>query len=194
MNKYFLVGMLAIVSFATIDYPEGWTKVGKEKFNGQKFEVYFFDYFSKVKELEPDLKNYKGSQFTDKLENVHFKFPLYVFSTRKEEVWKYYILRPNEAKRGTPNFFDIDIVTTEHEMGLNGFEDRSGYKNILSKTIEAKSCRGELIYEYNQMIQRNPNKNNLIGNGIPITDSIFTRVIPYQETKTQFFKSIQEDL
>lgn len=182
------------MSFSTIEYPEGWIKVGNERLNGQKYEVYFFDYFSRVKELEPDLRKYKGTQFTDKLENIHFRFPLYVFLAKKKSSRTYYVLRPNKDKKGTPNFFNIDIINTENEIELTQLEDRSSYTDILSKTIDANSCRGELIYEYNQFIQRNPNKGNLIGNGIPITDSVFTRVIPYEETRNQFLNSIKDNM
>ena len=61
-------------------------------------------------------------------------------------------MRPNKDKRGTPNFFDIDIVKTENEVELTQLEDRNSYVNILLKTIDAGSCRGELIYEYKVIV------------------------------------------
>lgn len=65
---------------------------------------------------------------------------------------------------------------------------------IIVISLDATGCRGGSIYEYNRVVQDNPDKKKLIGNAMRITDSIITRVIPYEETTNQFFRRIEADL
>jgi hypothetical protein len=177
--------------------PEGWTKVEKKAAVGKtKLEVYFFDYMSRVEKLHPDFSRYKGRAFTNILEEVQFQFPCYVAKRKlaEEDSSIYYVLRPNIVKKDQPYFFDLQIVKVGEDFPLENLENTKDYEHLIIKTIYATGCRGSLVCEHNRFIQNAPDRQKLIGNGIQITDSIFTRVLPYEEIKRPFFKLIEANL
>lgn len=195
MINYFLITVLTALSFVTDKTPEGWTKIKTEKEGDRKFEVYFFDYFTHLQKDQPGIFNYKGKEFTDRLQAIHDKYPLYVFKTRENDSLVYFILRSRpSAPKDTPFSLDIDIIKTAGEYELDRLEERNNYLYDLKKTIPAKSCRSSLVYEYSLIVQKDQQKKKLIGGGIAITEGIFTRVLPYEETKKQFFSSAESEL
>ena len=113
MNKYLLSTCLIFFVFKIGELPVGWTKIENTKIGGEKIEVYFFDYMSKLDELQPDYLQHKGREFTDILQKVQFQFPAYVAkrNVANEDSVIYFILRPNEAKSDGPNIFDLEIVS-----------------------------------------------------------------------------------
>ncbi len=194
MKKYIIVIIVALLSFKAGE-PRGWAKVETRKLKTYKAEVYFFDYFSKAAEVYPDISQFKGRAFVDKLADVHFRYPLYVAKVYlKKDTIAYYILRPDRSRKGTPFMFTIDVVKSQQEYILDQLEDTLNYVADRIKIIDAKGCRGGSIYEYNRIVQDNPDNNKLIGNGMRMTDSIITRVIPYEETANPFFRLIEADL
>ena len=152
---------------------------------------------SKLDQVQPDYTKLKGREYTNALKKVQFRFPAYAAKKReikKEDSVLYFLLRPNESKADRPYFFDLQIVKVKKDFPIESLEDESKYKDRIIKTTDATACRGSLISEYNKAIQDNPNKDKLIGNGIQITDSIFTRVIPYSEFKNAFYRLIEANL
>jgi hypothetical protein len=183
--------MLALVSFTDPELPKGWAKIENTRARGKRYEVFFFDYYSKLKIIQPDITKSKGARYVQKLQYVQSQFPLYVAKTETDSGFLYYILRPAKAKKEPPFIFDIDIVRSKKEYTLPSLENRNNYTTDLLKTIEAEGCVGELLYEYSQLVQSRPDKKELIGTGVRIKEGVFTRVIPYKETKAQFFKLIR---
>jgi hypothetical protein len=194
--KYLLSICLIFFVLKTGELPVGWMQIEKTKIGREKIEVYFFDYMSRLGELQPDYLQHKGREFTDILQKVQFQFPAYVAKRKvgKEDSVIYFILRPNEAKSNGPNIFDLEIVKVNEDFPLQSLEDKMAYKDRILKITDAPGCWGSLVNEYNKIIQDSPNKEKLIGNGVQITDSIFTRVIPYKELKRFFFKLIETNL
>jgi hypothetical protein len=195
MINYFLITVITALSFVADKMPEGWKKIKTEKVGERKFEVYFFDYFTRLQKDQPDIFNYKGTEFTNRMQVIHDKYPLYVFKTKEKDSLVYFILRTRpSASKDTPFWLDIDIIKSSTEYGLDRLEDRINYLYELKKTIPAKTCRGGLVYEYSLIIQNNPDKKKLIGGGVAITEGIFTSVLSYEETKKQFFASAEAEL
>lgn len=196
LMKTLLLSCLFLSAFSTVKLPEGWTKVDNPKIAGQKFEVFFFDYMTRLQKLRPDIMQLKGREFTNALREIQFQYPTYVAQRKVEgqDSVMFYILRPNTAKIDRPFYYDLEIVKVEKNFCLASLESKDGYANHVTKTVDAPRCRGALVGEHNLLVQRNPNKDQMIGNGIPIADSIFTRVIPYAEVKNQFYKIIEDNL
>ncbi|MEI9945888.1 MAG: hypothetical protein WDN26_16915 [Chitinophagaceae bacterium] len=195
MKKYLLISLL-LFAFKSDKLPEGWIEIEKTKVGGEKIEIYFFDYMSKLETIQPNYLQYKGREFTNFLQKVQFEFPAYVAKRdlKKEDSVIYFVLRPNIDKSDRPYFFDLEIVKVEKDFPINSLENKESYKYRILKTTDANGCRGSLVTEYNKIIQNNPNRAQLIGNGIQIADSIFTRVIPYEEFKKPFLKIIEANL
>lgn len=189
--------MSSIIFFAfkANNLPEGWIKIDKAKINGDKVEIYFFDYMSKLDKIQPDYGQFKGRAFTKILQKVQFQFPAYVAkkAVPKEDSVIFFILRPNESKSASPYFFDLEIAKVHKDFPLLSLEDKTAYKDRILKTSDAPGCRGSLVSEYNKLIQNSPNKDKLIGNGIQITDSIVTRVLSYEELRKPFYKLIESN-
>jgi hypothetical protein len=195
MINYFLITVLTALSFVPDKTPEGWTKIKTEKEGYRKFEVYFFDYLSRLEKDLPGIFDYKGKEFTDRLRTIHDKYPLYVFKTKEKDSLVYFVLRTRPSAPKDSSFtLCIDIIKTAAEYGLDRLEERNNYLYELKKTIPASSCRNGLAYEYSLIVQRNPDKKRLVGNGIAITQGIFVRVLPYEETKQQFFASAASEI
>jgi hypothetical protein len=195
MRKQLLFLCIILVGYKTEKLPEGWTQIEKTKIGGEKIEIYFFDYMVRLEKLQPDYLQYKGREFTNILQKVQFQFPAYVAKRKVDrDSVIYFILRPNENKSDSPYFFDFEVVKVEKDFPLESLENKSAYKDKILKTLDAKGCRGSIVSEYNILIQNNPNKKKLIGNGIQIADSIYTRVIPYEELKKPFYKLIESAL
>ncbi|MGN6402278.1 MAG: hypothetical protein ACTHMD_17595 [Flavisolibacter sp.] len=194
--KTFLIGCIFLFGFTTGKLPEGWTKVDNPKIAGKKFEVYFFDYMTRLQKLRPDIMQLKGREFTNALRDIQFQYPVYVAQTKadnKDSVI-FYILRPNKAKIDRPFYYDLQVVKVNKDFSLEALENKDEYQKHIIKTIDASKCRGALVGEHNLLVQRNPNKKEMIGNGIQIADSIYTRVIPYEEVKSQYYKVIEDNL
>jgi len=195
MKKYLLLTSVLLFAFKASELPEGWIRVEETQINGEKVEVYFFDYMSKLDKLQPEYSNQKGNELIKTLQKVQFQFPAYVAkkNVAKEDSVIYYILRPNESKSESPFFFDLEIVKVSKDFPLQSLEDKAAYKERILKVTDAKGCRGALVCEHNKLIQNSPNKEKLIGSGIQITDSIFTRVIAYKEIKNTFYRLIESN-
>ena len=197
MLKLLVLACFTLVTTYYTGLPNGWTMVDKKaSIANVKLEVYFFDYMSRVQKLRPDIAQHKGREFTNILEEVQFQFPSYVAKQKldKEDSAIYYILRPNASKKESAYFFDLQVVKLGRDFPLQDLEDLENYKQHVIKTIAAKGCRGSLVCEHSRFIQDAPDKKNLIGNGIQITDSIFTRVIPFEEIKKPFYNLIEANL
>lgn len=195
--KYFsLFVSLLFFSFQANNLPQGWTKIEKLKIGNQKMEVYFFDYMTRLEILEPNLSQLKGRAFTNRLQKIQCSFPTYVAKRKLDESDSliFYVLRPNESKIDRPFYFDLEIVKANADFPLDSLEEQNSYADKILKTVPAIGCRGSIVSEHNLLIQNNPDKAKLIGNGIQITDSIFTRVIPYEEIKKSFSKLIESNL
>ena len=196
MKKYLLIICVLFAGFKSDESSEGWIQVEKTKIAGEDFTIYFFDYLSKVEKLRPDYLQYKDQDLVNFLQKIQFLYPAYVAkrSIIQEDSAIYFILRPNEKKLDSPYPFDLEIVKTDKYFALQSLEDRATYKDKILKTLDANGCRGGLLSEYNKIIQSLQNKDEVIGNGIRITDSIFTRVVAYKEVKTPFYKLIESNL
>jgi hypothetical protein len=196
MKKYLLFICVLLAAFKPDQSPEGWTEIEKTKIGGADITVYFFDYLSKVEKLQPDYLQYKGRDLTNFLEKIQFQYPAYVAkrSIIQEDSVIYFILRPNEKKKNTPFYFDLEIVKTHKDFALQLLEDKAAYQDKILKITDATGCRGGLLSEYNKIIQSLRNKDEIIGNGIRITDSIYTRVLPYKEIKAPLYKLIESNL
>jgi hypothetical protein len=196
MKQIIFILSIVLLSFKTGKLPEGWTKVETVTIASQKADIYFFDYMSKMEVREPDYRQYKGRAFTDILQKVQFQFPTYAakMNADKNDSVMYYLLVPNVMKADEPYYFDLRIVRVGKDFQLSNFEDSAGYSGNIVRTVPAIGCRGSLLSEHNRIIQEHPNKEKLIGNGVQITDSIFTRVIPYAESKKAFLKLIEANL
>ena len=138
----------------------------------------------------------KGREFTNALTDIQFQYPAYVAQRKVDgqDSIIFYILRPNPAKVDRPFFYDLEIVKVEKEFSLESLEQKTAFQGRTIKIVDAPGCRGALVNEHNLLVQRSPNKEQMIGNGIQITDSIFTRVIPYEEVKKQYYKIIENNL
>jgi hypothetical protein len=195
MKKYLLVTCITLFAFITNKLASGWVHIEQTTINNEKLDIYFFDYLSKLEKVQPDFIQYKGRAFTDVLKNVQFQFPAYVAKRSvHEDSVIYYILRPNIKKADNPYFYDLEIVKTGKDFPIEDLEDQALYKEHIVKLIDTVRCRGALISEYNFIIQNNPDKDKLIGNGIQIADSIYVRVLPYKEVKGAFYKLIEVNL
>ena len=196
MKNYLLLICVLFAAFKTDESPEGWTQIEKTKIGGEDITIYFFDYLSRVEKLRPDYLQYKGRDLTNFLQNIQFQYPAYVAkrSLIQQDSVIYFVLRPNEKKADSPYPFDLEIVKTDKDFALQSLEDKATYKDKILKVLDANGCRGGLLSEYNKIIQSLRNKDEVIGNGIRITDSIFTRVIAYKEVKTPFYKLIESNL
>jgi hypothetical protein len=176
--------------------PIGWRKIENTKIGGTKMEVFFFDYMNKAVLVRPDITSLKGREFTTALEEIRFSFPYYVAKGKasdKDSVL-FYILRPNGEKRKSMNHLDLEIVKVSKGFGLEKLEHQDNYKDYIIKSTPASGCRGGIVSEYNLIVQQHPEKDKLIGNGFQIADSIFTRVIPFEETKKSFYKLIEQNM
>lgn len=196
-KKYFLLlSTLFFFSFMAIKTPAGWEKIDKAKVGKEKLELYFFDYMTRLEEARPDFSQLKGRDFTNALQQVQFRYPAYVAKRDLNKVDSviYYVLRPDEAKSDQPFYFDLEIIKAGHDFSLDSLERKSSYENKIIKIVPAIGCRGALVYENNLLVQKNPDKDKLIGNGIQIAEGIFTRVIPFEEIKKPFLRLIESNL
>ena len=192
MKKY-LLSCFFLFAFKATSLPVGWLEIEKTAVKGEELEVFFFDYTSKLYEVAPDIEKYKERQFTNKLEEVQFQFPAYAAkrNVKGEDSVIYYILRPDKSKMDQPFYFNLEIVKTGKSFALESLEYKSNYQDHILKTVPAPTCRGSLISGYMSIIQDSPRKKELIGNGFRLTDSIFTRVLPYSEVRKPFYKLIE---
>ena len=194
--KILLLSCIFLLAFTDLKLPEGWAKIDKPKIAGQKFDVYFFDYMTQLQKLRPDIMQLKGRAFTNALKDIQFQYPVYVAQRKVDgqDSIIFYVLRPNTAKMNRPFYYDLEVIKVYKDFSLASLENKSNYQNHILKTIDAPGCRGSLVGEHNLLVQRNPNKAQMIGNGVMIADSIFTRVIPYEELKKQYYKVIEDNL
>src|SRR5687767_6254881 len=104
MIKYLLLSCIILFSFKSNQLPEGWRQIEKAEISGEKVEIFFFDYMSKLDEIKPDYLPVKGKEFLKFLENVYFQYPTYVAKkvVANEDSVVYFILRPNASKSDNP--------------------------------------------------------------------------------------------
>lgn len=183
----------AFLFISAVSPYNSWKTVEKVKIQKFKGEVIFFDHLIEL------TKQLNGSKIADKemiqrLQDIHFTYPLYVARLEKKKEFMYYILRADQEKSQSPFFFEVDVVRSSEEIQLYQLLDRANYQDKLLETLPAKACRGELIYEDMEFVQRQSNKDKLVGNGIQLIPGLFTRVIPAKETKEPFIDLIESDL
>lgn len=196
MKIVFLVTFISFLGGTRNSLPKEWTLVEQTKIGDEEVNIYFFDYMSKLNDMPPDYLSYNGQKLVDFLRNVQFQFPTYIAkrkSATKDSV-TYFVLRPDEGKIDQLYFFNLEIVKTAKDVPIELFEDKFKYKDKIVKTIPATRCEGSLLFENSSVIQKISNKKAIIGNGMPIADSIYTRVVPYKEIRESFFKLIESNL
>lgn len=196
MKIVFLVACISFLVGTSNTLPKEWTLVEKTKVEDEEVNIYFFDYMSKLNDMPPDYLSYNGKKLVDFLKNVQFQFPTYIVKRKnatKDSV-TFFVLRPNREKIEQLYFFNLEIVKTAKDIPIELFEDKFKYKDKIVKTIPAIGCEGSLLFENSSVIQKISNKKAIIGNGMPIADSIYARVVPYKEIRESFFKLIESNL
>lgn len=88
---------------------------------------------------------------------------------------------------------DLEVIKVAKDFRIEKLEHKDNYKGYILKSMLAVGCRASTVCEYNLIIQQHPDRDKLIGNGFQIADSIFTRVIPFDEQKKSFYKVIEQN-
>lgn len=196
MKILLLITVFTLLTNSPKELPKGWRKIETSIINKEEFEIFFFDYMTRIVSTNPNILELKGRQFLNALEDVRFMYPSYVAKQLLpgQDSIIFYVLRPNEEKRKTMFHLDFEVIKVAKDFQIEKLELKENYKRYIIKSMLAEGCRAGSVCEYNSIIQQHPDKEKLIGNGFQIADSIFTRVIPYDEQKKSFYKIIERNM
>ncbi|MDF2192558.1 hypothetical protein [Paraflavitalea sp. CAU 1676] len=175
------------------DLPDVWTKIETTQVKGEDVEVFFCDFWAVIGKTQPDLFHIKGDAFVKEAQKIQQQLPTYVVKrkTSNADSVLYYVLRHNVEKKEDPFPFDIEVVRVAKEFPLQSLENRSNYRQYIDTILHAPGCRSYLLCEHHCLIQALKDKEKIIGSGMPVTEGIITRVLPYKSIKASFFNSLE---